>query len=167
MKSCEEARAALAERTFGELDETTETRLNEHLLECDACRMEEARLRELHDLVRGSEVAPGPELRRRVRAALPRPVPAPLGLLLRPVPAYAAIAAGLLGALLVAILPVLRHAKAQIAPAGTRAVGVPLDQGPPAFTVAGSFETRVAPTGRVSPERDSARTGVRSRSDSL
>jgi hypothetical protein len=165
MRSCEEARAALAGRVFGDLDDASEMKLGEHMLGCEACRAEEARLLRLHEHVRGPAVEPGEDLRRRIRAALPRP--APRGLLLRPVPVYVAVVAGLVGALLVVALPHLLRAPAQAPPEPARPAGVPLDPGPPSFTVVQSCETRVQPTPRFAPGEDSARARSRPRSDSL
>jgi hypothetical protein len=165
MKSCEEARAALEGRLFGDLDEASEMRLGEHLLGCEACRAEEGRLLRLHELVRGPAIEPGENLRRRVRAALPRP--AHRGLLLRPVPVYVAAIAGLVGALLVVALPHVLRAPGQAPPEPVRPAGVPLDPGPPSFTVAQSCETRVQPTTLFDSGEDSARARRGSRSDSL
>jgi len=48
-----------------------------------------------------------------------------------------------------------------------RAVGVPLDPGTLAFTVADCYETKVAAPGSTAPGRDTSRAPGRLRSDSL
>src|SRR5262245_13757859 len=109
MMTCVDAERALAVLVFEDLDDETGARLHGHLLDCPRCRTEERRLLALRDAVRGETPPPDPELRARARAALPPRRAAGIGGLLgRPVPAYVAAAALLLGALLVAAIPARR-----------------------------------------------------------
>jgi anti-sigma factor RsiW len=167
MRRCEEARTALVELVFGEIDDAIEMELNRHLLECAGCRGEEQRLLAVRDGVHGPQVRPGADLRERIRAALPRRVPVALAVLGRPVPAFVAVAAAVLGALAVAVLPLLREASPPPAREESRVVGVPLHSGGPGFTVAGSYETAVASSSAAASEPGSRARAERPDSDSL
>src|SRR5262249_48690262 len=106
MITCSEMRPLLIELVFGDLDSVQEMRVNQHLLTCPTSRDEEAELLKLKGSARGPPSAvPGPALRARIEGALP-PAPARAARGFgRPVPAYVAVAAALLGALLMAVLP--------------------------------------------------------------
>ena len=142
---CAEVRPALIELVFGELDSVEEMRVNQHLLACAECRREEEGLLELSAAARGRAIEPRARLRESLAAALARPgaarVSFPLG---RPVPAYVAIAAALLAALAVALLPIRRPLFALPERGAARAAGiVPAGREAP-FMVADSWDTRVA-----------------------
>ena len=107
--NCAEARESLAEQIFEGVERAAG--LEAHLAGCVECRAEAAWLHEAHALTRGESAPPSEALRERVRAAVMRelgeksPAPARGGfwsLLARPVPAYVAVAAALLGAVTVA-----------------------------------------------------------------
>src|SRR4051812_42519338 len=107
MKTCADRRADLADLVFGDLDDASEIDLNQHLLTCAECCKEERRLLSLRDAARDLDPAPSAELRARVRASVERETSRhTVGLLRRPVPGYVALAAGMIGALVVALLPV-------------------------------------------------------------
>src|SRR5262245_31631224 len=106
MKTCADRRGDLADLVFGELDDRAEIELNEHLLTCAACREEERSLLALRSSAAADRPPLAPDLRARIRSALEaHSPPLRLGVLGRPVPGYVALAAGLLGALLVAAMP--------------------------------------------------------------
>jgi anti-sigma factor RsiW len=171
MKTCADAQAELADLVFGELDDVTEMDLNRHLLACDDCRDEERRLLALRDAARAGDPSPAAELRARIHAALRRERPAHgVGLLRRPVPGYVALAAGVLGALLVAALPAREAVRvdggATRAPAARSLPGATL-QGTPLqgaallpFMIAASSETRVSGATVTSPQRSPRQRSV-------
>jgi len=140
MIRCSEAQAALIELVFGDLDSVQEMRVNQHLLECATCREEEARLLKFTDSARRAPLVAPPALRARVEASLVGARPAPG--LARPVPAYVAIAAALLGALAAALLP-LRLPLLRPPQAGAKRASVVPTGRESRFTVAGSYDTRV------------------------
>ena len=116
---CAEVRPALIELVFGELDSVEEMRVNQHLLACAECRREEEGLLELSAAARGSIARP----RARLRESL---------------------AAALLAALAVALLPIRRPLFALPERGAARAAGiVPAGREAP-FMVADSWDTRVA-----------------------
>src|SRR5262249_18468320 len=124
MTTCSEVRPLLIELVFGELDNAQEMRVNQHLLACPACGEEEARLLALKDSARRVTRVVSPTLRARIEGALPPLPPRAPGGLRRPVPAYVAVAAALLGALVMAALP-LRLAPPAPSERGVRAVPGP------------------------------------------
>jgi anti-sigma factor RsiW len=163
MKTCADGRHKLAELVFGELDDRTEIDLNEHLLACAECRDEERRLLALQDAARTAGATPPPELRTRIRAALERDL-APHGvpLLRRRVPGYVALAAGVLGALLVAALPARNPARvaggAGDRPAPRSQPGTMRQGDPLPFMIAASSETRVSGAGLANAPRSVPQT---------
>jgi anti-sigma factor RsiW len=168
MKNCDETKAALVELVFGEPASEVEMPFNQHLASCPTCRDEERRLLGLRDAVRGEDVKPDEKLRSRIRAALPRRLaPSAFGFLGRPIPAYVAVAACLLGALLVLVLP--SGERSGVVPARdvarSRGVAVP-DKSPP-FTAAGSYDTGVMLAGPVRSNPDSSGPESWQRRDSL
>ena len=149
MKTCADRRHELADLVFGELDDRAEIDLNEHLLACAACRDEEQRLLALQKAARDSGATPAPELRTRVRAALERErTRHGIGLLQRPVPGYVALAAGVLGALLVAALPARNAAQvesgAEQSTVARSQPGALLQGNALPFMIAASSETRAS-----------------------
>lgn len=147
MKTCADCRAELVDLVFGELDDVVEIDLNEHLLACVVCREEERRLLALQAAARAGEQSPSPELRSRIRAALPRDrARGGIGLLRRPVPVYVALAAGLMGALLVAAMPARNRPYAErgsVESGSPRQPPMVLPGRAQPFTVAASCETGV------------------------
>ncbi len=168
MKPCDEMEATLIELVFGEPESDDEMRLHEHLAGCAACRDHERRLLTLRDAIRDEGAEPGAELRARVRAALPhRPPWGPLGVLTRPIPAYAAAAACLLGVLAAwLLLPGRRPGPAPIERA-PRVSSAALASRALPFMAAGSYDTGVRAAGPVASPRDSSMPGPRQRPNDL
>lgn len=157
MAACDEWKEALVDLVFGEVADETEIRLNEHLLSCPACREEEKRLLALRNDVRGDEARPGADLKARVRAALPKgPGQGAGDFLRRPVPAYVALAAGLLGAFLVLILPGGDRARLLPAKVASRPERIAAGSERYLFSVAGSYETGVRPAEHETSPPDSS-----------
>src|SRR5262249_33609850 len=139
MTTCSEVRPLLIELVFGELDTAQEMRVNQHLLACPACGEEEARLLALKNSARRVTRVVSPTLRARIEGALPPLPPRAPGGLRRPVPAYVAVAAALLGALVMAALP-LRLAPRAPSERGVRAGAGAVHTGREApVTLAASF----------------------------
>ena len=137
MEGCREAKENLIGLVFGELDEEHAVVLNQHLASCKTCRQEEKRLLEMRDNLRDSPQAPDPALKERIRAALPkRRHRGVMGILLRPVPAYAAAAAVLLVAVLARGLP---QTEKEMAPTDMQPVVT--EATPLQFAIAGSYQT--------------------------
>jgi len=140
MKTCDEAKTALVDLVFGELEDEVEIRLHHHLRSCPSCRFEEQRLIDLRDGLGGRNLEPSVELRERIRAALPRRRARRAGLILsRPIPAYMAVATGLIGALLVAALS--RSGGSVVAP--VRDAPRPGTVSGASFVTAGAYDTGV------------------------
>ncbi len=160
MKPCDEVEAALIELVFGEPATDAEMILHRHLAECAACRDQERRLLALRDAIRDEGAEPSAELRARVRAAVPRRPPSgPLGVLTRPIPAYAAAAACLLGVLAAwLLLPGRRPGPAPIEKA-PRVTDAALATRALPFMPAGSYDTGVRAARPVASLRDSSVPG--------
>jgi anti-sigma factor RsiW len=157
MAACDEWKETLVDLVFGEVADETEIRLNDHLLSCPACREKEERLIALRNQVRGDEARPGAELKARVRAALPMRAGQGAGVILRrPVPAYVAVAAGLLGAFLVLILPGGDRGRLLPANVASRPERIAAGAEPYRFSVAGSYETGVRPAEYETSPSDSS-----------
>ena len=168
MKTCDEAQAALVELFFADLDDAAEARLNEHLLSCPACRLEEKRLLDLRDGVRAGPLGARDDLKERIRAALPRPgLPRALVVLGRPVPAYVAVAAGLVGALLVAALPARHEPRVEPVRDASEPAGIVLAGGRLPFTVASPYGTQVALASPAQNERPPSPSRLHTPEDSL
>jgi len=136
MDDCSRWREDLIELLFGRLDEEEEIALNEHLLHCPVCREEERKLLALREEIASDAPPVDPALRERVKRALPgKKRPAIVRLLRRPVPAYAAVAAALLVALLARSLPPVETGQRR-----GRQVAVASGAGAP-FVPAGAFTT--------------------------
>lgn len=143
MITCSEVRPLLIELVFGDLDSVQEMRVNQHLLACASCREEEAELLKLeHSARRAASVVPGPALRARIEGSLPPARAREARGLGRPVPAYVAVAAALLGALLAAALP-LRFSALKPSERAGRTASVVHTGREARFTVADSYDTRV------------------------
>lgn len=137
--NCREVENGLIELLFGEPDDEREAILHRHLALCESCRREERRLLSIRENLRSGEESAGPELRRRIREALPRRSRRGVfALLERPVPAYIAAAACLAGVLLARGFPERPAREGAPRPAATV-----IDEGPVPFAVAGSYETGV------------------------
>jgi anti-sigma factor RsiW len=168
MRTCDEMKTALVELVFGEPAPDVEMRLHQHLAACPSCRDQERQLLGLRDAVRNEEATPNAELRARIRAALPRRrAPGTIGLLSRPIPAYVAVAACLVGALAVSLLfrenwPGPGPVETEIRP--TRVAFA--SQGLP-FTPAGSYDTGVGPAAPAVSVRDSSAPERRQLRDTL
>ncbi len=136
MDECAKMREELIELLFGELDDERELALNRHLLHCPACREEERRLLALREDLTSDVAVVDPGLRTRVRNALPgRKKRGILETLRRPVPAYAALAAAVLVALLAWELPLGERDRGGVRPARVAA------RTPAAFVPAGAYTT--------------------------
>ncbi len=149
MMRCEEAKEALVDLVFGDPDDETAARLNEHLHGCAACREEERNLLSVRDRLRAEDevVAVSDELRERIRRTLPRRREGIGSILLHPVPAYAAAAACLFALFLARAVPPLETPKEPAA----RPARVLVGPRAPDFVVAGSYETSVR-KGGLEPE---------------
>ena len=153
MTSCEAMRTALVELVFGELDDAAAMEVHHHLESCAPCRDEEHRLLGLREGLRPAVAPLDPALRARLRGALENlPAPRPRAPWMRPVPAYAAVAACALVASLVATVPrdaAPPHGGLRSAPHPSRML---LSETPVPFAPAGSYDTAVlVDTARMSP----------------
>jgi anti-sigma factor RsiW len=168
MAACDEWNEALVDLVFGEVPDELEIRLNEHLLSCAGCREEEERLLALRSDVGGAAAVPGPDLKTRVRATLPRRSARGAGAALRrPVPAYVAVAAGLLGAFLVIVLPGGDRDGLALRGTAQRPERVVSGSGRTLFSVAGPYETAVGAPGGAAVPADSSRLTHPQAEDSL
>ncbi|MFH1277293.1 MAG: zf-HC2 domain-containing protein [Candidatus Eisenbacteria bacterium] len=137
--NCEEAKKDLVELVFGEPDAGREILLHQHLAGCESCRGEERRLLRLREDLRGEIPVAGPEIRRRIRDALPRRRRRDaLAFLRRPVPAYVAAAACLAGVLFARGVP-----ERAVVKGGAPSATTVIEESPTPFAVAGSYETAV------------------------
>ncbi len=154
MTTCIESHTLLVELVFGHLDDASEARLQEHLLSCAECRIEERRLLDLAEAADGDVIEPRPELRARLSAAFHEANWERHSILRRRVPAWVAVAAALAGALIVALLPRAPERVVRRDSAPAERLDLPLVQEALPFVIAGAHDTWVP--------SDSAR-GVRSR----
>lgn len=168
MMSCHEAREALVDSVFAEVDDREAARLNEHLRGCAACRDEESDLLRTRERLEQDAVPISPSLEARLRAAVgatagkappesSRVPPArgrsaaPWQWLRRPVPVYAALAAVLVAALAVRFAPGFRPETRALRP-------VLLVQGnAPQFVSAGADETATWAVAAVARRPESPR----------
>ncbi len=161
MTSCDSAREALAELVFGELDDESAPRLDEHLHGCAACRAHERELLALRESVHGAAAPPGVALRERVRAAVERSRPAPIPLWRRPVPAWGAVAATAACVAIALVAPRPPERLAPRVPEVSEAPGVPITGDPVPFRVAEAYVTRVGPiVSRADSAHEASRRGV-------
>jgi len=166
--NCDESRSALIESAFGELDAGTGLALHAHLATCPDCREEEQRLLALRTEVRGDTAPASAALRERVRRALParfsdvRP-----RWFARPVPAYVAIAAALLSALLAVGAMRAQPERVATDPPALPAATPALDAPDRWFTSASCYVTGVDSAFRPTLFGDTARRRRDSFADSL
>lgn len=140
MQKCEEARGALADLIFGEIDEEEEAALCRHLLTCASCREEEKRLLGLRKGIEEEPPELGPKLRARLEAVVAgRTRRRAARLFGRPIPLYAAAAACVVVALIARAVPGGPARMNGAAPAAT----IESDPFPP-FSVAESYQTGLA-----------------------
>lgn len=106
MEECGRVKGDLVELLFGDLDEERAVEVNMHLVSCELCRGEEKKLLRLRENLRKETPTPSPELRERIHRSLPaRRRGRAFKILCAPIPAYTAIAASLIVALMVRGLP--------------------------------------------------------------
>jgi len=167
MKTCEETKATLVDLVFGELEPETEMRVNHHLATCVTCREEERRLLDLRSAVEGPERRPPEALRTRIRASLPeRRTAHGFAFLWRPVPACAAVAVCLVGALLVFALPRGDQPTAKPGNA-TKSRGGTVSVVAPPFVPAEPFDTGLLVAAPRESLADSSTPGLPAGGDSL
>ena len=168
MMTCEDGAAALTDLLFAELDDATGARLNEHLLVCEGCQTVERRLLALREGVRGAAAPPDAVLANRVRLALANAAPVRSAIWRRPVPAYAAVAAGVLCAALAVALTHPRPGPVEQArDVAVEAPGVSLAGGGVAFTLAEASGTGVRGTREPATNRSSTQRSRSPRGDTL
>jgi len=165
--NCDESRSALIEGAFGERDAATGLALHAHLATCSECREEERRLLAMRDQVRGVTAPASAALRERVRRSLPAgPTAARPRWFSRPVPAYVAIAAALLSALLA--VGAMRARPERVAGEPALPVVTPAGEAPNRyFTSASCYATGVDSAFRPTLFGDTARRPRNSIADSL
>ena len=169
MNACTEWRESLVELVFGEPDDVSESRLNEHLGTCVACRKEEATLLQLRVEIAGEAESPTAALRERIRAAVRRQrrPRALMGFLLRPIPVYAALIVTLIGVLLAIVLPRGSGPYSVPAPTARHATPRAAGAGSLPFHVVGSYDTGVQPALYEGARPGTAPAGHRQARDSL
>jgi anti-sigma factor RsiW len=167
MKTCEETEATLVDLVFGEMEPETEMRVNHHLATCATCREQERRLLDLRGAVKGPERRPAEALRTRIRASLPeRRTARRFAFLWHPVPASAAVAVCLVGALIFIALP--RDNRPAARPDNTaRSRRVTVDAVAPPFVPAEPFDTGLLMAAPRESLADSANPGPPAGGDSL